>query len=103
MESIQFGGRQVSGFAVGVGAVKDQRVFVRPAMDGADAVAGPVSRKVGAFVGGAIMSGIAGIVATSFFGDGANGLAGGVARLRRNLPSLAASAVVGGVVGAVTA
>ena len=49
-----------------------------------------------------VASGIAGVVATSLFGDGANmGIGVVVARLERNRRVLAATAVAGGIVGAV--
>ena len=58
---------------------------------------------MGAFVGGAIASGIAGALATTFFGEGTNvgGIEAITGRLRRNWKVLAATAVAGGVVGAV--
>jgi hypothetical protein len=59
--------------------------------------------KVGAFLGGAAMSALAATAATTFFGEGTN--VGGIrsvgARLQRNWKVLAATAVAGGVVGAV--
>jgi hypothetical protein len=59
--------------------------------------------KVGAFVGGAAMSAVAAVAATTFFGEGTN--VGGVrniaSRLQRNWKVLTATAVAGGIVGAV--
>ena len=93
MESIQFGGRRALGF--GVGSPLPQSAYVKPANHG-DA------GKVAAFLGGALMSGIAGVAATSLFGDGANmGIGVVAARLERNWRVLAATAVAGGIVGAI--
>jgi hypothetical protein len=59
--------------------------------------------KVGAFVGGAAMSALAATAATTFFGEGTNigGIGAVASRLQRNWKVLAATAVAGGVVGAV--
>ncbi len=56
-----------------------------------------------AFVGGAAMSAAAAAFATTFFGEGTNigGVRGVASRLQRNWKILAATAVAGGVVGAV--
>lgn len=91
MEHVQFGGRPILGF--GVGALP-QTAFVRSAMP---------TGKVGAFISGAAMSAVAGAVATTFFGEGTNvgGVSTVVARLQRNWKVLAATAVAGGIVGAV--
>jgi hypothetical protein len=94
MESIQFGGRRAPGFGVGVAP---ESVLVRAE----EAVTRPVQRKVGAFVGGAMASGIAAVAATALFGDGFGALSGAVPRLRRNWRSIAATTAIGGVIGAI--
>jgi hypothetical protein len=101
MESVQFGGRPVMGF--GIGAVKDQSVFVRQAPAADSLFARPSSKKIGAFVGGAILSGVAGATATALFGGGGNVLTGALPRLRQNWRVLAATAVAGGIAGVVAA
>lgn len=106
MESIRFGGRLVAGF--GVGAPLPQIAHVQdPHESGAlmEAVEGavrPFSRKLGAFVGGAVASGIASATAVALFGEGIN-LGTAVARLKRGVPVFTASAIAGGIVGAIIA
>lgn len=99
METIRLGGRPV-GFGVGIGP---QSTFVKSAdQGGGGSLVNPVSRTMGAFVGGAVASGIAGVVATSLFGDGTQLSLGTVSqRLQRNWRVLAATAVAGGIIGAV--
>lgn len=89
MESIQFAGRVAPGF--GIGNPFPQATYVR-------AIASPGS-KVGAFVGGALMTVVASSVATALFGEGN----GPRARLERNWRLLAATTVVGGVVSTMVA
>ena len=93
MERIQFGGRPAPGFGVGLAP---QSALVKSPM------AMPAG-KVGAFLGGAVMSAVAAATATTFFGEGTNigGLGALASRLQRNWKVLAATAVAGGVVGAV--
>ena len=96
MESIQSGGRRAPGFGVGAA----QSPFVRPA---SESLFPKLTGKTGAFVSGAMMSAAAAAFATTFFGEGTNigGVRGVTARLQRNWKILAATAVAGGVVGAV--
>jgi len=91
MESIQRGGRPAAGFGVGFAP---QSAFV--ANRGG-------SGKVGAFVGSAVASALAGAAAVTFFGEGTNigGLGAVAGRLQRNWKVLAATAVAGGIIGAV--
>jgi len=99
MESIRFGGRPAPGF--GVGAVPQSMLVKQAEIEG---FGKPFSRKMGAFVGGAIASGIAGVAATALFGEGTAGaFAGAGTRLQRSWRTLAATAVAGGIVGAVAA
>jgi hypothetical protein len=77
--------------------------FVRsPVEEGSSLFVRPTG-KVGAFFGGAAMSAVAGAVATTFFGEGTHvgGIQNVAARLQRNWKLLAATAVAGGIVGAV--
>ena len=94
MEHVQFGGRRVSGFGVGIAP---QSTFVKSAdLSGSD-----FGRKVGAFVGGAVMSGAAAVAATALLGEGSVAWTGAGQRVLRNWRSLAATAAVGGVFAAV--
>jgi hypothetical protein len=96
MESIQRGGHRVAGF--GVGAPVPQSAYVKPA----DSIIPHPTGKLGAALGGALTTGLAGVAATALFGEGTNfslGLVG--QRLARNWRILAASAVAGGVVAAI--
>lgn len=94
MEHIRLGGRPTPGF--GVGNPLPQSSYVKPANQSGS------TGKIGAFLGGAIMSGIAGITATSLFAEGAGiSLATVSHRLQRNWRVLAATAVAGGIVGAI--
>ena|SRR5208282_17771 len=98
METIQRGGRPLPGF--GVGALPHS-TFVKAADSG---IFPKMTGKVGAFVGGAAMSAAAAVFATTFFGEGTNigGIGAITSRLQRNWKVLAATAVAGGVVGAVS-
>lgn len=97
MERIQFGGRPSPGFGVGLAP---QSTFAKPSA-GSSFFVMPTG-KVGAFVGGALMSAVAGAVGTGLFGDGSSISLGSVtSRLQRNWRVLAATAVAGGVVGAI--
>jgi hypothetical protein len=100
MEHLQFGGRPTPGF--GVGALP-QGTFAKPASQGGDSLFALPTGKVGAFLGGAAMSAVAAAAATTFFGEGASvgGVKSVAARLQRNWKMLAATAVAGGIVGAV--
>jgi hypothetical protein len=94
MEHLRFGGRPAPGFGVGAGSfVKSstEHVFTKP------------GGTLGAFLGGAAMSAIAGVAAVTFFGEGTNigGIGAVASRLQRNWKVLAATAVAGGVVGAI--
>ena len=99
MERIQFGGRPSSGFGVGLAP---QSTFVKSAPDSGLLARMPTG-KVGAFLGGAALSAIAGAAATTLFGEGTSvgSLSAVASRLQRNWKVLAATAVAGGVVGAV--
>jgi hypothetical protein len=96
MERIQFGGRQAPGFGVGLAP---QHTFVKSA----DSFFTKPTGKVGAFLGGAAMSAVAAVAATTFFGEGTNvgGIGNIATRLQRNWKVLAATAAIGGIVGAV--
>lgn len=100
MEHVQFGSRPVPGFGVGVAP---QSTFVKPSTADSGSIVKMPAGKVGAFLGGAAMSAAAAAFATTFFGEGTNlgGVRGVAARLQRNWKILAATAVAGGVVGAV--
>lgn len=100
METIHRGGRPLPGFGVGIAP---QSTFVRPAApDGATSLFARPAGKVGAFLGGAVMSGLAGAVATTFFGEGTSvgSLQTVATRLQRNWKVLAATAAAGGLVAA---
>jgi hypothetical protein len=96
MEHLRLGGRPTVGFGVGVAPPS---TFVKPAMS--ESILSRPSGKVGAFLGGAAMSAVAAVAATALFGEGSGAMVGAGQRLRRNWRSLAATAVVGGIVGAV--
>ena len=101
MEQLQRGGRSVPGFGVGIAP---QSAFVKTSdQGGGGSLLARPTGKVGAFLGGAVMSGLAGVAATTFFGEGTNvgGLQSITSRLQRNWKVLAATAVAGGLVGAV--
>lgn len=98
MERVQFAGRTVAGF--GVGNPFPQIAYVKDVKD--VTVTSPLARvgpKLAAFLGGALVSGVAGAAATAYFGEGASARD----RLERNWRVLAATAATGGVVGAVVA
>jgi len=99
METIQRGGRPLPGFGVGA---SPQSTFVKSAAS--ESIFPKMTGKVGAFVGGAAMSAAAAVFATTFFGEGTNigGIGAITSRLQRNWKVLAATAVAGGVVGAVS-
>jgi hypothetical protein len=98
METIRFGGRPAPGFGVGIAP---QSAFVKSG-DGSGFFP-KLTGKTGAFVSGAAMSAAAAVFATTFFGEETNigGVKNVAMRLQRNWKVLAATAVAGGVVGAV--